>query len=282
VGQSWRPATLQEATACIDGKPATIIAGGTDVFPPLRSARLPGDVLDLSAIEELRAITDDGGHWRIGATATWRDIIEAPLPACFDGLKAAAREVGGPQIQNAGTIGGNICNASPAADGVPPLLTLDAEVELRRRDSSRRMALGDFIRGNRDCALEAGEIVAAVLLPKLPARACSAFSKLGARRYQVISIVSVAGVMVADEAGRIADLRLAVGSCAATAVRLRALEQRLLGQPPALAGVIEAGDLAPLVPIDDCRGSAAYRLDAAAVLVRRLLADLGGRVGSTD
>ena len=279
MAQYWRPATVAEAIACINAAPATIIAGGTDVYPPLRGARLRGDVLDLSAIEELRAISADDSHWRIGATATWHDIAETPLPACFDGLKAAAREIGGPQIQNAGTIGGNICNASPAADGVPPLLALDAEVELCRHGGSRRMALRDFVRGNRDTALADGEIVAAVLVPKLPARACSAFLKLGARRYQVISIVSVAGVMLADAAGAIADLRLSVGSCAAAAVRLQALEQRLLGQAPVANTAIEDGDLAPLKPIDDCRGSAAYRLDAAAVLLRRLLADLGGRVG---
>lgn len=280
MGQYWRPTTVAEATACIKGGQATIIAGGTDVFSPLRGARLRGDVLDLSAIEELREITDDDAHWRIGATATWQDIVETSLPACFDGLKAAAREIGGPQIQNAGTIGGNICNASPAADGVPPLLTLNAEVELRRRDDSRRLALSEFIRGNRDTALDDGEIVTAVLVPRLPASACSSFMKLGARRYQVISIVSVAGVMLVDEAGKIADLRVAVGACSATPVRLRTLEQRLLGQSPADNTAIEGADLAPLRPIDDCRGSAAYRLDAAAVLLRRLLADLGGRVGS--
>jgi CO/xanthine dehydrogenase FAD-binding subunit len=280
MGEYWRPESVEEAVARLNQGAVTIVAGGTDVFPARRGARLEGDVLDLSAIEALRGVTESDASWRLGATSTWTDIVEADLPPFFDTLKAAAREVGGPQIQNAGTVAGNICNASPAADGVPPLLVLDAELEVCCQDGVRHMRLGDFVLGNRSTALAPGEIVTAVIVPKPPAAARSVFLKLGARRYQVISIVSVAGLIVPDSAGAVADLRLAVGSCSAAAARLTALEQRLTGQTLPADLAVDAADLAPLAPIDDCRGSAAYRRDAASVLVRRAVAELGGQIGS--
>jgi CO/xanthine dehydrogenase FAD-binding subunit len=280
MGEYWRPETVEEAVERLASGPTTVIAGGTDVFPVQKTARLSGNVLDLSRIENLREISKNDRGWRIGATATWADVVEEDLPPCFDALKAAAREVGGPQIQNAGTVGGNICNASPAADGVPPLLALNAVVQLQDREGRREVPLEEFILGNRRTLMRAGEILTGIVVPAPPRGARSAFVKLGARRYQVISIVSVAGVMAADDEGRITDVCLAIGSCAEKAVRLKTLERRLKGSPIANAGRVEAADLSPLAPIDDCRGSAAYRLDAAGVLVGRLLDDLGGQLES--
>jgi CO/xanthine dehydrogenase FAD-binding subunit len=203
-------------------------------------------------------------------------VIRADLPPAFDGLKAAAREVGSIQIQNAGTIAGNLCNASPAADGVPPLLTLGARVELASTQGTRQMALSDFLKGPRQTARMPGEVLTALLIPDLPATAQGAFLKLGARQYLVISIAMVAAlVTVAD--GRITQAAVAVGSCSATAQRLPALEADLMGQTP--AAILAAGPafitpahLAPLSPIADVRGSAEYRTEAAATLCARALA----------
>ncbi|MGH6720382.1 MAG: FAD binding domain-containing protein, partial [Alphaproteobacteria bacterium] len=125
-----RPPRLDQALAYAADGPRVVVAGGTDHYPA-RVGREDGeDVLDISAIAGLRGVAEGDSGWRLGALTTWTDLIEAPLPPLFDGLKLAAREIGGVQIQNRGTLGGNLCNASPAADGVPALLALDAEVEL--------------------------------------------------------------------------------------------------------------------------------------------------------
>src|SRR5476649_2519601 len=144
-----RPAGLDEALAALANTKLTVLAGGTDYYPARVGKPIDDDILDISAISSLRGIHDERSHWRIGATATWSDIIAAELPPLFDGLKLAAREIGGVQIQNAGTIAGNLCNASPAADGVPALLSLDAAVELASAKGLRTVPMDDFILGPR-------------------------------------------------------------------------------------------------------------------------------------
>ena len=153
--------------------------------------------------------------------------MAAPLPGGFDALKAAAREVGSVQIQNRGTVAGNLCNASPAADSVPPLLALDAGVELTSPRGARLMPLADFILGNRRPS-GADEILTAILVPRT-IDGPSAFLKLGARRYLVISIAMVAAALERDGDGAIAEARIAVGSCSAVAQRLPAARARLIG-----------------------------------------------------
>lgn len=279
MGCYLRPQRLEEAVGALADGGYTVLAGGTD-FYPARVGRAPDEaVLDVTALDDLRGITDLGDGYRIGALATWSDVIAAPLPPMFDGLKLAAREVGGVQIQNAGTLCGNLCNASPAADGVPPLLTLAAEVELQSQGGSRRLPLADFVLGNRRTARRPDELVTAVYLPKPAGEVSSDFVKLGARKYLVISIVMVASLLERDAEGRITTARLAVGSCAAQAQRLPALEQALLGKPldTALPALVDAAQLQPLSPIDDVRGSAEYRMEAAAQLLRRSLERLAGR-----
>ena len=195
----------------------------------------------------------------------------------FDGLKLAAREVGGVQIQNAGTIAGNICNASPAADGVPPLLTLNAELELAASRGTSIVPVEKFIINNRQTRRAQDEIVTAIRVPRPSQPTTSTFLKLGARRYLVISIAMVAAVLERASDGTVAAARIAVGSCSAKAQRLRLLERALIGQPvsPGLAAIAEPSHLSRLAPIDDVRGTAEYRLDAALTLVRRALARLG-------
>ncbi|MGF6233140.1 CO/xanthine dehydrogenase FAD-binding subunit [Inquilinus ginsengisoli] len=266
-----RPGTLDEAVAALSAPGGRILAGGTDIFPAAGDRPLAGPIIDISRLAELDGIVQTESEIRIGARTSWSTIIAAPLPRCFDALKAAAREVGSVQIQNLGTIAGNLCNASPAADGVPPLLALDAAVELRSRAGSRTLPLPDFISGNRRTARRDDEIVTAVIVPRTIDAGASAFLKLGARRYLVISIAMVAAVVAADADGWVAQARIAVGSCSAVAQRLTALEQDLVGAParPGLGALARPEHLAPLSPIGDVRASAAYRLDAALTLVRR-------------
>lgn len=277
MGAYVRPTSMGDALDALTAQRLTVVAGATDFYPARVGRPIDDDILDITAIADLRGIAEHDDHWRLGATTTWTDVLEAGLPGCFDGLKLAAREVGGRQIQNTGTVAGNLCNASPAADGVPPLLTLDARVELVSARGTRDEPLAHFITGNRRTTRQADELVSAVLVPKPRDGARSHFVKLGARRYLVISIVSVAGLLELD-GDAVAAARLAVGACSAVPQRLPALEAALAGRPvsPALAEVAAPVHLDGLTPIDDCRGTAEYRDDAALTMVRRLLAQLGG------
>ncbi len=219
-------------------------------------------------------IDHSSAGWRIGAATPWADVIAHPLPAAFDCLKAAAREVGSIQIQNAGTVAGNICNASPAADGVPPLLALDASVEITSRRGTVSTPLADFITGPRRIALQDDELVTAVHVPTVPDRSTSAFIKLGARKYLVISIAMIAVVCVVDADETLTDVRIAVGSCSPVATRLHALEHDLIDRPArelVTQITLAPAALAPLAPIDDVRGTGPYRIHAARELCKRAI-----------
>ncbi|WP_248708976.1 FAD binding domain-containing protein [Sediminicoccus sp. KRV36] len=224
--------------------PWQVMAGGTDLFPARAHRAAWGnpeqaDQLDITAIPELRGITRAPDSWRIGAATSWASLRDADLPPGFDALREAARQVGGRQVQARGTIGGNLCNASPAADGVPPLLVLDAEVELASQRGRRRLKLAEFILGNRRTARAPDELLVALHVPMARAAWRSVFLKLGARAHLVISIVMVAAN---------AEGRIAIGSCSEVA--------RLWGE-------------GALTPMDDVRGTADYRRAAAAELVAR-------------
>lgn len=265
------PTTVAEALGLLQTGEATLVAGCTDFFPSQRPGCQDRSILDITRVPELRGISATRTGWRIGAATTWTDVIEAPLPPAFDGLKLAAREVGSVQIQNAGTVAGNICNASPAADGVPPLLTLNAEVEVASAEAVRRVPLSRFITGVRSVNLKPGEMVVALHVPAVADTARSAFLKLGSRKYLVISIAMVAVVLDLDD-GRIGDIRIAVGACSPVAQRLPALEDHLRGLTAEAVetAVIDADAyLAPLRPIDDVRGTAGYRIEAVQDLCRR-------------
>jgi CO/xanthine dehydrogenase FAD-binding subunit len=274
MGIYLRPAELEDALEALAAQRLTVLAGGTDFFPARVGKPLDDDVLDITALAALRGIADTGAAHRIGALTTWTDVIRADLPPHFDGLKQAAREVGGVQVQNAGTVVGNVCNASPAADGMPNLIALDAEVELASNAGRRIMPLASFVTGNRKTQRRPDEMVTALLIPKPRGPARSTFLKLGARKYLVISIVMVAAVVEID-GDRIARARIAVGSCSSAAQRLPALEAALQGHAlSSAAKAVAAEHLAPIAPIDDVRGTANYRRDAALTLVRRALKDL--------
>jgi CO/xanthine dehydrogenase FAD-binding subunit len=269
----FRPNTLAEAVHTLASSGGQILAGGTDLFPSLGDRPVTGSVVDISGLRELKGVIREPNYIRIGGLTTWTDISKTPLPRCFDGLKAAAHEIGGIQIQNRGTVAGNLCNASPAADSVPPLLALDAEVELVSQAGARRMPLADFIIGNRKTLRQPGEILSQIFVPRAVEDAASTFVKLGARRYLVISIVMVAVVIQKDAADCVRDARVSVGSCSVVARRLKDLERALIGAPSAvgLGSLATADHLRELSPIGDVRATAAYRRDAALRLVQRAL-----------
>lgn len=268
-----RPRTLDEAVRVLAESGGRILSGGTDFFPALGDKPAPDRVVDISGLPGIKGITIEAGHIRIGGLTTWSEVVATPLPRCFDALKSAAREIGGLQIQNRGTVAGNLCNASPAADGVPPLLALDAEVELVSASGTRRVLLADFIVGNRKTLRRPEEILANIIVPRTLEDGASAFLKLGARRYLVISIAMVAAVIKKDDLGKVAEARVAVGSCSAAAQRLSALEQALVGTPArsGLGTMVLPDHVATLSPIDDVRATATYRNDAALTLIRRAL-----------
>lgn len=275
----FRPTTLTEALAIRSGNDVVVLAGGTDIYPAATARRAWGDpshkdVLDISAIADLDGIVETPATFRFGCLVTWTDLVRAPLPALFDGLKTAARAVGGAQVQNRGTLVGNLCTASPAGDGIPNLLTLDASVEIAGPSGVRTVAIRDFVDRYRHNVCRSDEIVTALVIPKL-AHARSGFKKLGARAYLVISIAMVSGVIAMDADERIVTARLAVGACSAVAERLPALEAALIGRPLGEAPALVApSHVAQLAPIDDVRASAAYRRAAALTLLRDLLAEL--------
>ncbi len=264
-----RPESLDAALELLQGGRAVALGGGTDLYPALRDGTPPPEMVDLTRIDGLRGISRSGDGWRIGGATTWTQVVKAELPPLFDGLKAAAREVGSVQIQNAGTVAGNLCNASPAADGVPALLALDAQVELAAPSGMRRMPLSDFITGPRATKLVPGEILTALFIPEATGQ--GAFLKLGARRYLVISIAMVSAV-VEMEGDTVKSARLAVGACSPVARRLPTLEATLAGKSIAQAeqAALDYG-YPELSPIDDVRAGAGYRREAVATLVARAL-----------
>ena len=294
-----RPHTLEQALELLAQGPRTILAGGTDYYPGLRDRAPTTAVIDITSIDALNSIVvdDKSGALRIGALTTWTALVAASLPPAFDALKAAAIEVGSIQIQNRATLAGNLCNASPAADGVPPLLCLDAEVELTSLSGVRCVPLGQFIQGSRKTLRSADEIVTAILIPASACAGHSAFIKLGTRRYLVISISMVAANIELEPSGQIRRASISVGSCSEVATRLSSFEHAVTGMqacdfsagdvshrlpeeqwvtasipasmPATIKEQIDAAVRADLNPISDVRATGDYRLQAATVLIER-------------
>mgnify|MGYP003731592931 CR=1 FL=1 len=282
-GAYRRAVSLDTALATLAEQPCTVLAGGTDLYAgsPLAAGASP--LLDIGLLDELRGISPI--EWasrpamRLGALVTWSALRDGALPDWAAALAMAARDVGGVQIQNRGTIGGNVCNASAAADGVPALLALDAQVELASRGARRLLSLERFLLGARRTELQRDELLTGFVLPVPAEGSRSIFLKLGARRYLVISIAMVAIAIDVGPDGRVSAARLAVGACGPVASRLPVLEARLAGlpsplAPAALERLVDRDALAPLRPMDDVRGTADYRLDAVATLLKRGLAEL--------
>jgi CO/xanthine dehydrogenase FAD-binding subunit len=269
----YRPDTLKDACTVLAEPSIRIFNGGTCFSLAANDRPVLSPILDLSRLKELKAIQIADDEVRIGGRITWSETAVAELPPCFDALKQAAQKVGSVQIQSVATIAGNLCNASSTADGVPPLLALDAEVELESSAGQRRIGLLDFIVGDRKALRRNDEILTAIVVPRTIDAGASVFFKLEARSFLATSIVAVAAIIEQDATACAKQVRVAVDSCSPVAQRLRNLEGRLVGKPiePGLGDVAEEGDLAALSPVDDVQATASYRRAAALTLVRRAI-----------
>ncbi|WP_318306833.1 FAD binding domain-containing protein [Amycolatopsis solani] len=270
-----RPATLADALAAKAAAPGAVpIAGGTDVMVELNfDHRRPEALLDLGRVAELHEHGTDGGRIRLGAAVPYTRII-AELGAKLPGLAMAARTVGSPQIRNRGTVGGNLGAASPAGDAHPALLAAGADVEIASVRGTRIVAAKDFYTGVKRNVLEPDELITSVLLA--PATGPQQFSKIGTRNAMVIAVAAF-GLALHPAERRVGT---GVGSAAPTPRRALEAEEFLAGElnwdaPKALNDSVKRrfGDLvaAAASPIDDVRGSAAYRRHALGVMARRTL-----------
>jgi CO/xanthine dehydrogenase FAD-binding subunit len=276
------PESLRDALDDLAAHPqARPFAGGTDLMVVLEAGHLPpGRYVSLAKCAELRGIAraPDGGI-AIGALTTYTEIRDSPaIDEGFDMLKAAASETGGIATQNRGTIGGNIANASPAADTPPALLAYDAELDLVSPSGTRRVAYAGFHRGYKQMDLRPGELIARVILPPRvnPSKPSNPwrdyYRKVGPRRAQAISKICFAGSIRMDGAA-VADVRIALGAVAPTVIRAVAAEQALGGRvldAAAIAGA-ERALVSAIAPIDDLRSTARYRSRVAVNLLRAFL-----------
>jgi CO/xanthine dehydrogenase FAD-binding subunit len=249
-------------------------AGGTDLMVLLEAGTLPAArYVSLWNLPELKGICAEADWVVLGALTTYADVLgNRTLAAEFPMLGHAARETGGIATQNRGTIGGNIANASPAADTPPALLVYDAELELASVNGARRVPYAAFHTGYKKMDLAPGEIIASIRLRRGAAWTRQAYRKVGTRRAQAISKVCFAGALRVRE-GTVEDVRLAFGSVSPTCVRASAAEAALRGRPLtdetiAAARAALSGDI---VPIDDVRSTARYRSAVAANVMEEFL-----------
>jgi len=271
------PQTLSEALEMLaEGAPDVMpLAGGTNLIVDMRGGRRrPSVLMNIAGLDELRGIHQQDGHLVVGGGVTIAELLDDPLIAQQAAvLREAAAVFATPLVRNRATVGGNLADASPAADTAPPLLVLGAEVELVSKGGSRWVPLHDFIVGVRDTVRRPDELLAAVRWPVPPPRSAGAFRKLGLRKADAISVLSAAVMLARDNDGRCQQARIALGAVAPRPLRVREAEQVLRGQMPTAGVIAEAARLSAAAarPIDDIRGSADYRRRVVEVLVRRLL-----------
>ena len=252
----------------------TIAAGCTDLFPITNNMSLDKNILDITNIKSIKGFQFNNKETKIGSATTWTDIINENLPSCHDMLKACAKEVGSIQIQNLGTIGGNICNASPAADSIPCLLALDAKLELSSTNNQRIIPIDEFILGSRKTKLEQGEILTSIIIPKEKENGSSSFRKIGARKYLVISISMVAcRILISNNI--IEDISISVGSCSEVAKRIFSIERQLIKKDinEDIFNQVDFSQLNEISPITDIRSTHVYRLKASQLLIKDVVKD---------
>jgi xanthine dehydrogenase small subunit len=267
----YRARSLDDAIEILAQRAGEVrpVAGGTDILVLAQDGEQDRAALfDISAIPELRGIEERGDHIWIGAASSHTEIMHSPLVAQWlPALHQACAVIGGPQIRNRGTLGGNLANASPAADAVPPLLAVGATLELVSANGRREVAIDKFTTGYRKTVLEADELILGVRVPKRPGLR-SVFLRLGQRQAQAISKVSLAVAMTFKD-GRPDFVRVALGSVAPTVIRAPDTEKAL--QSGGYDGLVRAREAIrkEVKPIDDIRSTADYRREMAAVLLER-------------
>jgi len=273
----YQPETLAEAVNLLAElpEPKKVLAGGTDILPAMRKGELTAEhLVSLQRLTELSQIELWDGNVRIGALVTFRELATSPLiqKAC-NLLAEAAASVGGPQVRNQGTIGGNIVNASPAGDLLPPLFALEAQVRVCRRGGERILPLSEFLLGMGKTLILPEEILTGVIFPALPERAAGSFVKLGRRNSLAISRISMAAVITRTPDGDIEDARLVLGASAPRPVRAPAAEALLRGKypGPALLEQVVASIAETVAAILGDRPSAPYKRVAVKGVARQAL-----------
>ena len=257
------------------GPDTKVVAGGTDLLPQLKNGVLkPGWVVDLSAVAELRAISDaPGGGLRIGASVTARELeLDARVRSRFPALAESAAMVGSVQVRNLATLGGNLCNAAPSADMAPPLLALDAEAVIAGPSGKRRVSMASFFLGVRRTVLAPGELLLEIVVPAPGAHSGGNYLRHTPRRELDIAVVGVAS-QVTLTGGKCTTARIALAAVAPVPLRATDAEQALVGQPLTPQQIERAAELASRAarPIDDHRGSIEFRNHLVRVLTRRTL-----------
>jgi len=270
------PATLNDALLLKKerGADASVIAGGTDLILRMRDNVLsPALLIDLRAIPLANiSLTDNAMH--VGAYVTLAQLLaNDDIAENFPALPAACREFAGPPIRNRGTLGGNIVNASPAADLVPPLLAYDASIVLASSGGDREMPLAEFFTGPGQTIMQPDEILTEIRLPLMPPRTAASFIKLGQRRSMAISIVNLTIRLTLDASSAVSEARIVLGAVAPTPIRAYAAERLLTGSEVSdeLIEQVARNAEKEATPISDTRASEAYRKNMIAVLVRRAL-----------
>jgi len=279
-----RPETIAAAIVAMRADDARALAGGTDLVPQLREGRRrAARIVDLKHIAEMTAIALlPDGSVSIGAAATATAVARhAAIAAGYPAVAGSAQLIGGVQVQNRASLGGNICNAAPSADGVPALICHGAQALIAGPEGTREMPVEAMFAGPGRTTLAPGELVVAIRLPPVEPRAAGAYLRFTPRREMDIAIAGAAAWVRLSQDGTIAQARLALASVAPTPIRAPTAEKMLLGERPGAALFEEAGRRAAqdARPISDTRGSAGYRGTLAAVLMARALADCGRRLG---
>lgn len=279
-----RPSSLAEAVALLSRDGSRPIAGGSDLIPQMREGRRRvGAVIDLKHVPALTSIEvkADGG-WRVGAAATIGAMRKhAAFVAAHGALVESAGLIGSLQVQNRASLGGNLCNAAPSADGVPLLIALDAVAEIHGPSGERRIPASAIPIGPGRTSLGPGEVVAALHLPSRAARSADRYFRFTPRREMDIAVAGSGVRIDLGDDGRITAAAIVLASVGPTPIRAETAGKSLIGTRPTAAGFAEAGALAAgeAQPISDTRGSADYRRDLVAVLTRRALADCAARLG---
>src|SRR5262247_718435 len=268
------PETAESAAALLAGTAdARVLAGGTDLLVQMRSDVVdPALIVDIKRIVETRRITEDKGGWRIGAAVTGAELKEHPrLKQVWPGVVEAANLIGSTQVQGRATLGGNLCNGSPAADSVPALIAAGATATLAGPRGRRDLPVEEVMLGPRKLALTKGEFVLSFLLPSRPPRSSDAYLRFIPRTEMDIAVVGSGVSLTADTAGTITAARVSLGAVAARVLLVPAAAQAIIGSRldrPA-QDRLEAAARAACAPIDDKRGTIEFRIQVAGVLTRR-------------
>ncbi|QGY41867.1 xanthine dehydrogenase family protein subunit M [Pseudodesulfovibrio cashew] len=268
------PATVEAALEALCAEPdAHVMAGGTDLLVRCRAEQnRPETLVCLEKVADLAGFEISDGRIRIGAATSMTAVLEnAAVRERLPLLHGAAKVFASPLVRNMATLGGNVCTASPAADMLPPLYALGAEVELRSLSGVRTMPVNDFIVGPGQMALAPGELLSAIIIPIPEGRTIQYFEKVGRRKALAISVVSLAALLRVED-GVIAEARLAWGSVGPMVIRCPEAEALLKGRSLTLGALREAGEKVrdTVSPISDVRASAEYRRQVAANLLLRL------------